>query len=150
MTPQAQPPHRDWRLYKTADGKKLVKAELLSLPVDVQAAIADAMKRKSADRCFANEDKDIKDYPLRELRTNLDGNTYRVLYAAIAPHHEILLAVAVVPKKAEKLKKAVLKNAVERLRDWEKRGAENARRRDAEQTPSRRERLRKKRRPGPS
>jgi phage-related protein len=146
-TPQ---PRRKWRWYKTADGKNLVEAELVSLPRDVQTAIVAAMKRKSADECFPNEDKDIRDYPIRELRISLDGNAYRVLYAPVAPHHEILLAVAVVPKKAQKLKKAVLKNASERLRDWESRGSEGVRRRSEGKLPSRRERARKKPRPEPT
>ena len=140
-------PNRAWRWYKTADGKSLVKAEFLSLPRDVQAEIVAVMKRKRLDECFANEDRGITDYPLRELRINLDGNAYRLLYAAVAPHHEILLAVAVVPKKAEKLKKSVLKTAAGRLHDWENRGVEGARQRAAKKAPSRRERLRNKPRP---
>ncbi len=133
-----------FRFYRGADGSQTVRAELLKLPVDAQAALAELMDRKERDECFGDEDKAIQDYPLRELRLALSGNAYRVLYAPTAPHHEILLAVAVVEKKASKLPRSTLKTAARRLRDWEARGGDRSDLRKRTGAPSRREQKRKK------
>lgn len=137
-------PRRAWRFYKTAAGAKLAQAELLELPAHVQAAIVEVMERKARDECAPNEDRAIKDSPLRELRTSVDGNAYRALYGTVAAHGEILLALTFVDKKADKLRRSTLKRARDRLQDWELRGADQVRRRKETGEPSKRERSRKK------
>ena len=109
------------RFYRTATGKQIVKEELLALGVAPRAAVLAAISRRSHLSHFSREDELVKG-PIRSIRTTLDGNEYRVLYALVGKHDHVILGLHALNKKSKKLPPQALKTAETRLKDWEARG----------------------------
>lgn len=106
-----------WRWYRTRRGGEVVRRELADLPFDAMASVAEALRRKRDDRQFPYEDEQI-DADIRAIRVFHNGSTYRVLYAPVAQHDQVLLALHVITKRSRKLPVAARRLARKRLNDW--------------------------------
>lgn len=114
-------PGKRWRHYTTADGNQVVRAELDALHVTVRAAVVEAMKRRQRGEQFPHEEERVGGR-LHAVRVTVEGNEYRVLYASVGAHDQVLLGLHVLAKKSQKLPRQAREKAERRLRDWEQRG----------------------------
>jgi phage-related protein len=113
-------PRKRWRFYRTDDGREIVRDELEALPRDARATLAEALKRRERGQQLRREEEHVRGR-VHAVRVTVDGQEYRALYATVAPHDEILLAVRVLAKTTRKLPKQEIDLAFQRLRTWEER-----------------------------
>lgn len=99
----------------------MVKDELADLGVHARAAVTEAMARRRRGEQFHYEDERI-DAELRAVRVFYDGCTYRLIYATVASHDQVLLGLHVLHKKDRRLPIRARRLAHKRLADWETRG----------------------------
>lgn len=110
-----------WRFYKTANGRDVVREELVDLGVHALAAVAETMKRVARNEHFPYDQEHIAG-DLHAVRVFLSGCTYRILYAREGAQDHILLALHAFQKKDRKLPLTARRLAERRLRDWRSRG----------------------------
>jgi phage-related protein len=114
---------RQWRFYRTAAGKQVVKEELAALEVEARARIVDTMRRVRRLEHFPYELEHI-DGDLQAVRVFYNGCTYRVLFVTEGEHDAILLALNVMQKKSRKLPQKDKRLAERRLQNWRERRRE--------------------------
>jgi len=86
-----------------------------------EATVLEAVARVRRNEHFYYELEQI-DRQLKAVRVFLDGSTYRVLFASVGKHDEVLLGLHVIQKKDSKLPLQARRTAHRRLKDWERRG----------------------------
>jgi phage-related protein len=112
---------KQWRFFKSPSGKNVAKEELLSLPVDAQAAMTDLMRRvERGQTVLAREVRAVAD-GLTELRVSLAHNEYRCLFCHDGRFSQVMIALTFLVKKQERLPKADLDRARQRMADWKSR-----------------------------
>ena len=106
-----------WRLYANDQGRAIVKEELEALGRDASAEIAKAMKRMRTGDIRASDVKPVSG-DLYELRVALGNNPYRLLFARVGQHEQVLLGLHALYKNTQKLPKTAIQTANRRLSDW--------------------------------
>lgn len=109
------------RFYRTASGNEVVADEIRALGTEVRAEVLRTIRRRARHEHFDREDEMIRDR-ISALRITHQGAEYRVLYALVGTHSEVLLAVRALNKQARRLPLPDLRLAQRRLADWEGRG----------------------------
>jgi phage-related protein len=111
---------RRWRHYATASGRRPVKEFLERLSDKDAAAVAAAMDevRKEGLRSARHLQGQVY-----EVRAEGIGVTYRVLFAPQGKQSQVLLTLSGFRKKTQKTPSQIIRLAQRRLRDWERRGA---------------------------
>lgn len=127
MTESAAPESKKVRFYRTAGGARLVEDELNALSAAARAEVMSAIGRRKRGEQFPREDEQVEGR-LRAIRSTFDGCEYRLLYAFVGTHDEVLLGLELVNKKTRKLSRATIRLARSRLGDWESRGTQSGRR----------------------
>ena len=111
---------RRWRHYETAVGRRPVKEFLDSLADKDAAAVGVAMEEVQAEGLVSARHLQGKIY---EVRANGTQVIYRILFAPQGRRNHVLLTLAALRKKTQKMPPQTLRLAQRRLRDWEDRGA---------------------------
>jgi phage-related protein len=110
---------RRWRDYTTESGRRPVKDFLDALDdadlASVVAAMVDA--RQNGLRAARHLEGDIC-----EVRADGKGVIYRVLFAPLGRHKQILLSLDGFKKKSQKTPPATIRLAKRLLSDWQRRG----------------------------
>jgi phage-related protein len=112
---------KGWRFYTTATGRAIAREELDELRPDARAAVVEAIQRRRWGEQLHHEEEHLRGR-LHAIRVSYDGCNYRVFYASVGKHDEILLGLVVFEKKGQKVARTVLRTAEKRLEDWEARG----------------------------
>lgn len=108
------------RLYSTSTGNQIVKDEIKALgPGGVE--LISAAKRRSRGEQFSREDEQVRGR-IRAIRSTYDGDEYRLLYALVGKHDQVILGLHACGKKSKKLPQKTIKLAEKRLKDWEGNG----------------------------
>ncbi len=114
-----------WRLYRTANGRRVIKEQLDGLDPLTQANVAAAMK-DVAERGIHQASSPVQG-EIREVDADgPDHTTYRLLFARDGHLRQILLGLVLFEKRTRKTPKGEIDLAKKRLADW-RRGAEEAR-----------------------
>lgn len=79
------------------------------------------MKRRQREAHFPREDRHLTGR-IREVRVSFEGGAFRVLYATVGAHDQVLLGLHAFTKKTQKTPPAAIDKALRRLQDWEARG----------------------------
>ena len=112
---------KKWRWYRTEAGRYLPKDELQALGPAAEAAVVEAVSRVRRGEHFHYELEQIN-RDLKAVRVFFDGSTYRLLFASVGAHDEVLLGLHVIQKKDARLPLQARRTAQRRLADWESRG----------------------------
>lgn len=104
------------RHFKSSTGRDLIADELRALGPHARAEVVNLMKRKQRRECLPREDSHVRG-DIRELRTTFEGVEYRVFYSQEGSHGEIVLALVVAVKKAQRISNAI-DLAEQRLASW--------------------------------
>ena len=112
-------PHRRWRFYETAAGRRPVRDFLDELTDDDTVSVVAAMKDVAANGLEVARHLRGEIY---EVRAVGDRQAFRVLFAAEGRRGQVLLAVEAFSKKTQKTPAAKVALAERRLRDWRSRG----------------------------
>lgn len=112
---------RQWRDYRTRSGRRVVRAEIMALPIgnraSVTAAMADVAKHgKKAARHLRGE--------IHEVRAEGVDVIYRLLFATEGRYSQVLLALVFFVKKTQRTPPVQIDLAERRLADWRSRGQE--------------------------
>jgi phage-related protein len=120
-----QAPHRRWRDYHTASGRRPVAEFIDSLSDGDAAAVLAAMVevRELGLRAARHLDDEIW-----EVRADGDRVIYRVVFAQEGTRGRILLALEGIKKKTQKTPPVTIDLAKQRLADWRSRGSQMSRR----------------------
>lgn len=113
-------PRRQFRWYRTASGRPILREEIKALGPEVAAELAHLAKLKRSEQQLPRQDAPVRGR-IRALKTTYDGNEYRLLYASVGPDSHILLGLVVLQKTTQQLPPEVVRQAEERLADWESR-----------------------------
>ena len=106
---------RQWRDYKTSNGRRPVKAFIEDLSSEDRANIAAAMK--DVQREGLTSARHVRG-DIYEVRAESVDQTFRILFAAEGKFKQVLLSVVAFSKKTRKTPPGQLELAEKRLRDW--------------------------------
>jgi phage-related protein len=110
---------RRWRDYRTATGRRPIKAFIDGLSDVDAAAVVAAMKDVRETGLVAARHLRGEIY---EVRADGDRQTFRILFAPEGQRSQILLALDGFSKKTQKTPPAKIQLAEKRLADWRRRG----------------------------
>ena len=119
MSPQTPERRRQWRDYRSAAGRRPVKAFLDDLPDEDAAAIAAAMKDVLVNGLGVARHLRGDIY---EVRADADRVIYRILFATEGRYSQVFLALEGFKKKTQKTPPEVIRLAERRLASWRERG----------------------------
>ena len=113
--PARKEPQRQWRDYRTANGRRPVKEFITDLSDADAAAVLAAMEdvRRNGPRVARHLRGDIY-----EVRADADRVIYRVLFSMEGRFSQVLLALEGFKKKTRRTPPAVIDLAERRLSDW--------------------------------
>jgi len=110
---------RRWRDYRTATGRRPIKAFIDGLSDVDAAAVVAAMKDVRETGLVAARHLRGEIY---EVRADGDRRTFRILFAPEGQRSQILLALDGFSKKTQKTPPEKIQLAEKRLADWRRRG----------------------------
>lgn len=116
MSPET---NRRWRDYRTATGRRPIKAFIDGLSDVDAAAVVAAMKDVRETGLVAARHLRGEIY---EVRADGDRQTFRILFAPEGQRSQILLALDGFSKKSQKTPPEKIQLAEKRLADWRRRG----------------------------
>ena len=116
MSPERK---RRWRDYRTATGRRPIKAFIDGLSDVDAAAVVAAMKDVRETGLVAARHLRGEIY---EVRADGDRRTFRILFAPEGQRSQILLALDGFSKKTQKTPPEKIQLAEKRLADWRRRG----------------------------
>ena len=116
MSPEAT---SRWRDYRTATGRRPIKAFIDGLSDVDAAAVVAAMKDVRETGLVAARHLRGEIY---EVRADGDRRTFRILFAPEGQRSQILLALDGFSKKTQKTPPEKIQLAEKRLADWRRRG----------------------------
>ena len=116
MSPETK---RRWRDYRTAAGRRPIKAFIDGLSDVDAAAVVAAMKDVRETGLVAARHLRGEIY---EVRADGDRQTFRILFAPEGQRGQILLALDGFSKKTQKTPPEKIRLAEKRLADWRRRG----------------------------
>jgi phage-related protein len=113
-------PQRHWRDYRTAAGRRPVKAFIDDLTDDEAASLVAGMKEIAEHGLSAA--KHLRG-DIYEVRADAATRSFRLLFSTEGRYSQVLLSLSAFEKRTQKTPPRELELAENRLRDWRTRGA---------------------------
>jgi phage-related protein len=117
-------PHRHWRDYRTAAGRRPVKDFLAELTDEEVASIVAGMKdvAEHGPSAAGHLRGDIY-----EVRADARTRSFRILFSKEGRYGQVLLSLSGFEKRTQRTPRRELELAESRLSDWRRRGADRRR-----------------------